>query len=70
MSKHGKVREALQQAIDAFNATQASYQTIKRFIVLDTDFSQETGELTPTLKVKRKVVADKFKAQVAELFAE
>jgi long-chain acyl-CoA synthetase len=70
ISRHPKIREALQKAIDEFNATQASYQTIKKFTVLDTDFSQETGELTPTLKVKRKFVAEKFKNEVTELFKD
>lgn len=68
LAKHAKVREAIQGAIDEFNATQASYNTLKKFDVLPTDFSQETGELTPTLKVKRKFVSEKFKNEVAKLF--
>jgi long-chain acyl-CoA synthetase len=70
LASNDKVRAALQKAIDDFNATQASYQTIKKFKVLTTDFSQETGELTPTLKVKRKFVAEKFKNEVSELFKD
>ncbi len=38
----------------------ASFEQVKRFVLLGTDFSQETGELTPTLKVRRKVVAGKY----------
>ncbi len=70
LAAHARVREALQQAIDAFNATQASYQTIKKFEILPHDFSQETGELTPTLKVKRKFVSEKYKDLVTKLFAD
>src|SRR5262249_41341371 len=56
------VRKHIQQAVDALNAELPSYETIKKFAVLDKDFTQETGELTPTLKVKRKVVTEKYKA--------
>jgi long-chain acyl-CoA synthetase len=70
LAAHPSVRAALQKAIDEFNATQASYQTLKKFKVLDVDFAQETGELTPTLKVKRKFVADKFKTEVTALFSD
>jgi long-chain acyl-CoA synthetase len=52
----------LQQVIDALNSRQAGYATIKRFAVLPRDFTQATGELTPTLKVKRKVVTKNYQA--------
>ncbi len=57
-----KVRARLQQAIDALNAKQASYSTIKSFAIIPRDFTQESGELTPTLKVKRKVVTKNYQA--------
>jgi len=56
-----KVRLRIQHAVDAVNAKQASYATIKRFAILEKDFTQESGELTPTLKVKRKVVSARYK---------
>ncbi len=52
----------VQAAFDELNADLASYETIKKFHILDTDFDQETGELTPTLKVKRKFVTAKFQS--------
>ncbi|MCC6809935.1 MAG: long-chain fatty acid--CoA ligase [Deltaproteobacteria bacterium] len=70
LASDAKVNAELQKAIDEFNATQASYQTIKKFKVLENDFSQETGELTPTLKVKRKAVAEKYKSHVDALFKD
>jgi long-chain acyl-CoA synthetase len=62
------VRAKVQAAIDALNATLPQYETIKRFTVLERDFSQETGELTPTLKVKRKAATQKFKAQIDAMY--
>ena len=56
-----RVRARIQQAVDALNAKQASYSQIKKFAILPKDFTQETGELTPTLKVKRKYCSQKFK---------
>jgi len=64
------VKERIQKAIDALNARQASYSTIKRFALLERDFAQETGELTPTLKVKRKVVSERHKALLDSFYVE
>jgi long-chain acyl-CoA synthetase len=65
-----KLRARLQQTIDALNARQASYATIKKFEILPQDFTQATGELTPTLKVKRKVVTQKYQALLDAFYAE
>ncbi|MBE2249979.1 MAG: AMP-binding protein [Myxococcus sp.] len=51
------------------NAKVARFETIKRFTVLPTDFSVATGELTPTLKVKRAVCEQKYAAQLDALYA-
>jgi long-chain acyl-CoA synthetase len=59
-----KVRELLQGVLDEVNADYAQVEQIKKFAVLDHDLSQETGELTPTLKVKRNVINEKY----ADLF--
>ncbi|MCJ7795421.1 MAG: AMP-dependent synthetase/ligase, partial [Thermoleophilia bacterium] len=56
-----KMRARIQQAVDALNAKQASYSSIKKFAILELDFTQERGDLTPTLKVKRKVVTERHK---------
>jgi long-chain acyl-CoA synthetase len=65
-----KVIARIQKAIDALNARQASYSTVKRFAILPKDFTQETGELTPTLKVKRKVVTQKHQALLDAFYRE
>jgi long-chain acyl-CoA synthetase len=48
----------------------AQYEKIKKVAVLPTEFSQETGELTPTLKVKRRVIADKYRDVIDRLYSE
>jgi long-chain acyl-CoA synthetase len=56
-----QVREMAQSIVNEKNAQLASYETIKKFAIVPQDFTQETGELTPTLKVKRKVVTEKYR---------
>jgi long-chain acyl-CoA synthetase len=63
------VRAELQKAVDEVNSHVGPVEQIKRFLVLDHDLSQETGELTPTLKVKRNVVHEKFADLVDRLYA-
>ena len=67
-ARHPLVRQKIQEAIDRVNATLPSYETIKRFTVLDRDFAQETGELTPTMKVKRKACTQKFKKEIDAMY--
>jgi long-chain acyl-CoA synthetase len=65
-----KVKARVQHAIDALNARQAGYATIKKFAILEADFTQERGELTPTLKVKRKVVTERNKKLLDSFYVE
>jgi long-chain acyl-CoA synthetase len=60
---------ALKKDVDALNATVAPYESIKKFAVLAHDFTEAAGEITPSLKVKRKVVIDKYKAVIDDLYA-
>jgi len=64
-----EMRAEVQQAVDAVNAKVGPVEQIKRFKILPHDLSQETGELTPTLKVKRNVVNEKYAGEVDELYA-
>lgn len=63
-------RRHLQSQIDEVNARLARVQTIKRFVVVPNDFSVDGGELTPTMKVKRKVVNEKYRAEIASMYAD
>jgi long-chain acyl-CoA synthetase len=47
-----------------------SYETVKKFIIAPTDFTPESGELTPTLKVKRPEVTRKYQQQLDRLYEE
>jgi long-chain acyl-CoA synthetase len=68
LTKRPEVRARIQKAVDALNAHLPSYATIKKFELLEQDFSQNTGELTPKLSVKRKVVLEKYKARVDAMY--
>ena len=48
--------------VQAVNETLPSYETIKRIVMLDHELSQESGELTPSMKVKRRVVEERYRA--------
>jgi long-chain acyl-CoA synthetase len=55
-----KVVEYIQKQVQAVNEGLSRYEQIKTFRILPAELSQETGELTPTMKVKRRVVGDKY----------
>jgi long-chain acyl-CoA synthetase len=61
-------RAAVQDAVDHVNAERSRYEQIKRFVILPRDFSMDAGEITPTLKLKRKVVMDHFTNELASLY--
>jgi len=60
LAKDPRVIAMMSARVEEMNRSLASFEQIKKFVLLGTDFSQETGELTPTLKVKRKVVIQKY----------
>ncbi len=69
LSQNEKIREMLYGELQSVNGTLASYETIKKFKILPNDFTIETGELTPSLKVKRKVCIQKYKQYIDEMYA-
>jgi long-chain acyl-CoA synthetase len=60
LASHPAVRSELQTAVDGVNATLARIEQVKKFTVLERDLSQEHEELTPTLKVKRNIVYERY----------
>jgi long-chain acyl-CoA synthetase len=68
LARDERVRALVQAELDAANAKYARVEQVKRFFILDHDLSQETGELTPTLKVKRNVVYEVYAERFDELY--
>jgi long-chain acyl-CoA synthetase len=66
---HEGMQAVIQEHLDKVNEKFARVEQVKKFEILPHDLSQETGELTPTMKVKRNVVAEKFEREVDELYA-
>jgi long-chain acyl-CoA synthetase len=64
------VRAALQADIDTLNTQLNRWETIKRFTVLRRDLSEEQGEITASLKVRRKVVEEHFGDLLEAMYAD
>ncbi len=60
--------DLVRKAIAEANTQLASYESIKKYLLLPNEFSVETGELTPSLKVKRKVLDQRYKEKIDELY--
>ena len=67
LAAHPTVRAEVEKALKALNAELPSYSTIKDFAILPADFTVETGELTPSMKLRRKAVEAKY-ADVLDKF--
>ncbi len=66
---HPRVQAALAEVVEAVNARLARYEQIKRFAVVATPFTIDGGQLTPTLKVKRRVVERQLAREIERLYA-
>ena len=60
LAKHPATQKLLRREIDAQTGNLADFEKVRKFVVLAEPFSAQNGEMTPTLKIKRKVVADKY----------
>jgi long-chain acyl-CoA synthetase len=69
LAANPRLRAAIQAHIDQINQKFARVEQVKRFEILPQDLSQAGGELTPTMKVKRNVVAEKYARQIEALYA-
>jgi long-chain acyl-CoA synthetase len=65
-----KFLDIVQKHIDERNAHLAKYESIKNIRIVKNDFSQEGGELTPSLKLKRKVVLQKYKSLIDDMYGK
>ncbi|MGH3655056.1 MAG: AMP-dependent synthetase/ligase [Micromonosporaceae bacterium] len=64
-----QAREMVQGYVDELNAKLNRWETIKKFVILEQDLSVEGGEITPSLKVKRKAVEDKYRDRLDALYS-
>jgi long-chain acyl-CoA synthetase len=60
----------IQEVVDEVNEGKASFEQVKRFAVLERDFDPEHDEVTPTLKLKRKIVGEHFASEIEALYAQ
>jgi long-chain acyl-CoA synthetase len=63
-----RAQAVIQSAVDEVNRDLGSWETIKYFTLLPDDFSEESGELTPTLKVKRRIVQERYGEQIENMY--
>ncbi len=68
LTKHPEVIKFYKELVEKYNKLLPSYETIKYFILADHEFSIETGEITPTLKVKKNVVISRYKEELDKLY--
>jgi long-chain acyl-CoA synthetase len=64
-----RVRDLIQNVVDNANAERSRYEQIKRFAILPRDFTMADGEITPTLKLRRRAVIDHFQSEIEALYS-
>lgn len=69
MVKSQKVQELVRDIIREKNSVLASYETVKNFAILPTEFTVENGELTPSMKIKRKYLSQKYQDVIKDLYS-
>jgi long-chain acyl-CoA synthetase len=65
-----RVRALVQNIVDEANRERSRFEQVKRFAILPRDFTMEEGEITPTLKVRRRAVQEHFAEEIEALYAE
>ncbi len=67
--KHAKIQSLIQKQVDEVNTQLASFERIKKFILLSEDFTIESGDLTPSLKIRRKMITQKYKSELDMMYS-
>ncbi len=68
--RNEKVIERIQRDVTDFNRDFGNTEQIKKFRLLDKEWTIDSGELTPTLKLKRKIISEKYKSCIGEIYGE
>ena len=69
-SKDEKIRKLIQKEVDKANKQLSPWETVKKFVLLEKPLSIDSGELTPTMKVKRSVVHENYKDEIESMYEE
>ena len=70
MASDPKVIDAIQKQVDKANSQVAQVQQVKKFVVLEKEWTDSSGELTPTLKLKRNVIAEMYSEEIESMYEE
>ena len=70
MASNEEVLKAIQDQVDKANSKVAQVQQIKKFVILENEWTDSSGELTPTLKLKRSVIADMYNDEIESMYEE
>jgi long-chain acyl-CoA synthetase len=70
LAADARVHELLQSVVDDANRDRSRFEQVKRFVILPRDFTMEHGEITPTLKLRRRAVQEHFADDIEALYAE
>ena len=62
------LREAVQHLVDRANSTLERWETVKKFTILPAEFSVDVGEVTPSLKIRRNAIAERFADAVESMY--
>jgi long-chain acyl-CoA synthetase len=68
LSQHGQVKAMVEEIVSGVNADRSGFEQIKRFAILPRDFSPEHDEVTPTLKLRRRVCEQHFATEIEALY--
>ena len=68
--KHPRVNEIIQSEVDRLNANFGSYEGVKKFALLSKEWSVDGGEMTPKLSLKRRIILEKYAAEIERIYAE
>ena len=69
LTRTAEVQQLIQDIIDGVNKKFARVEQVKKFWLLDTQLSAEDEELTPTMKLKRKLVSEKYRELIESMYA-
>ena len=64
------IRKLIEKTVEQVNSRISSSEQIKKFVILERDFSAESDEITPTLKLKRNVIAERFKEIIESMYVK